>query len=74
MRLVGAWVSDVANGAPQVRTSFNVYYLDSWVLHSSQIYLAVRINYMVSLQSIHPHTRQLNFTIPCHLIKVRICG
>ena len=41
MRFAGARVSDVANGAPQVRTSFDVSlknlqtdYLDSLVLHS----------------------------------------
>ena len=33
-------------------------------------YLAERINRMFFLKLIHPHTRQLNFTIPCYRIEL----
>ena len=33
-------------------------------------YLTERINDMGFLKSIHPQTRQLNFTFPCHIIEL----
>jgi hypothetical protein len=33
-------------------------------------YLTERINEMLSPKSFHPHTRQLDFTIPCYKIEL----